>query len=129
MSSWLVAAIAASHRLAARLRQEVEQLVEVPGDVLQLELRHHQRCQSVVQLIHDPQRLATRRKHVKAREPSDQLLDELGHRRDDVLAIVEHEQQITVRQPSGERIHVGLTARTLQPHLRCHLTRDQVRRP
>ena len=89
--------------------------------------RHRQRCQSVVQLVHDPQRLATRREHVQAREPSDQLLDELGHRRDDMLAVVEHEQQITIRQPSGERIHIGLTARALQPNLRCHLARDKVR--
>ena len=75
----------------------------------------------------DPQRLATRRKHMQAREPSDELLDELGHRRDDVLTVVEHEQEITVRQPPGERIHIGLAARALQPDLRGHLARDEVR--
>ena len=89
--------------------------------------RHRQRCQSAVQFVRDPQRLATRREHVQAREPSGELLDELGHRRHDVFAVVDHEQEIPVRQPAGERVHVGLTARALQPDLRGHLADDKVR--
>jgi hypothetical protein len=66
---------------------------------------------------------------VQAREPSDQLFHELGHRRHDVFAVVEHEQQVPVRQPSGERIDVGLATRALQPDLCGHLAGDEVRRP
>jgi hypothetical protein len=47
---------------------------------------------------------------MKAREPSGEAIHEIGHGGHHVLAVVEHEQDITFGQPAGERILVGLTA-------------------
>ena len=86
-----------------------------------------QRCESVGQLVHDPQWFPARREHVETWEPSEEILDELGRRRHHMLAVVEHEQQVTVRQPSGQRLHVRFAAGSLQPDLRGHLAGDDVR--
>ena len=159
-----------------RLREEVEQVVEVPRDVLQVESDHprrgeldrerktvdaaadlpdeldrpiaverslgtgagslleqadrvglRQRCEPVVHLVDDPQRLAARREDVEPREAGGEILDELGHSRHDVLAVVEHQEDIAIGQPAGERFLVRLTARPLHADLRGDLAGDEVR--
>ena len=85
-----------------------------------------QRCEPVVHLVDDPQRLAARRENVEPREARGEILDEVGHSRHDVLAVVEHQQHIAVRKPAGERVLVRLTARPLHPDLRGHFTCDEV---
>jgi hypothetical protein len=151
---------------AGRLREKVEQVVEVPRDVLQVESDHPRRgeldrerktvdaaadlpdqlacpiagerglctragslleqadrvglrqgCEPVVHLVDDPERFAARREDVESREAGGEILDELGHSRHDVLAIVEHEEDIAIRQPAGERFLVRLTARALHADL------------
>ncbi len=138
-----------------RLREEVEQVVEVPRNVLQVESDHPRRgqldrerepvdasadlpdqftrpiaverslCtsagsllkqadrvrlrqprQPVVHLVHDPQRLSTRGEHVEAREPPEEAVDEIGDGGHNVLAVVEHYQDISVGKPLGERVLV-----------------------
>ena len=86
-----------------------------------------QRCEPVVHLVDDPQRLAARREDVEPREAGGEILDEIGHRRHDVLAVVEHQQDIAIGQPAGERFLVRLTARPLHPDLCGHLAGDEIR--
>ena len=46
----------------------------------------------------------------KNTHPGGQALDEIGHGGHHVLAVVQHEQDVTLGQPLGERALVGLTA-------------------
>ena len=132
LANELHCAIAVQRRVRPGARsfpEELHRSTRVDLGAARVGNRHRQRCESVIQLVHGPQRLATRRKHMKTREPCGELVDQMGHRRHHVLAVFEHEQEITVRQPSSERIHVRLTARPLHADLCGHLANDQVRRP
>ena len=86
-----------------------------------------QRCKPVVHLVDDPKRLAARREDVEPREAGGEILDELGHSRHDVLAVVEHQEDIAIGQPAGERFLVRLTARPLHADLRGDLAGDEIR--
>lgn len=62
----------------------------------------------------DPERLSARRENSKPRKARRQCVDEIGDRREDVLAVVDDEQDIAVGQPTGECVRVGLTTRLRQ---------------
>ena len=91
-----------------------------------LAICHRQGREPVGQLVHDPQRLAARREHMQSRESSRQALDEIGHRRHHVFAVVEHQQHIAIGQPVDQRILVGLAARPLHAQLRRHFAGDEL---
>ena len=44
-----------------------------------------------------------------------EVVDEIGHRRHDVLAVVEHQQDIAIGQPLGERVLVRLAPDRCMP--------------
>ena len=101
----------------------------IPGSLLEQAHRVglRQRCKPVVHLVDDPERFAARREDVESREAGGEILDELGHSRHDVLAVVEHQENIAIGQPASERFLVRLTARPLHAHLSSDLASDEIR--
>ena len=65
---------------------------------------------------------------METREPRRETLDEIGHGRRHVLAVVEHQQDISFSEPVAERILEGLTPRPRQSDLGGHLAADVVSR-
>ena len=94
---------------AGSLSEQAHCRARVDLRTARISTHHRQWFESVAQLVQGPQRLPTGREHTKAWEPSGEVFDEVGHGGHDVLAVVEHEQDITFGQPLGERILVGLT--------------------
>jgi hypothetical protein len=57
-------------------------------------------------------RLSARRQHAKPRQARGEGVDQVGDGRHHVLAVVEHEQNVPIGQPLGERVLVGVEAIT-----------------
>ena len=93
---------------AGSLSKQAHRRARVDLLTARIAAHHVQWLESVAQLVQGPQRLSTRREDTKAWETSGEGLYEVGHGGHHVLAVVEHEQDVTFGQPVGQRILVGL---------------------
>ena len=64
---------------ASSLSEQAHPRVRVDLRTARIWAHHRQWCESVAQLVQDPQRLPTRREHTEAWEPSGEALNEVSH--------------------------------------------------